>query len=95
MVHLHMRIQVLQSTREKPPDTDLEYKCNTNVFFVTTADPSTMNEGKHYSNLWGRFPITFNKVNKYIYVMYVYGFNAILKTAMKNRSNKEKIQGFA
>ena len=46
MGHLYMRRQGLQSTREKPPDTDLEYKSKSNVVFCTTVDPSTTKEGK-------------------------------------------------
>ena len=43
---LHMGIHGLQSTKEKPPDTDLGDKIKTNVFFCTTVYPSTTNEGK-------------------------------------------------
>ena len=41
MGHLHMRIQGLQQTKEKPNDTDLEDKIKTNVVYCTNADPST------------------------------------------------------
>ena len=41
MGQLHTRRQRLQSTREKPPDTDLEDKIKTNVVFGTTVEPST------------------------------------------------------
>ena len=33
MVHLHVRRQGLKSTKEKPPDTDLEYNIKTNVVY--------------------------------------------------------------
>ena len=48
--HLHMRIQVLKSTINKPPDTDLEAKCKTYVVFYTTLDPSTKKKGKFTLN---------------------------------------------
>ena len=54
---------------------------------------STTKEGKPYSDLYGRFPITSNKGNKYIYVMNVYDCNAIL-TTVKKRSDKEMILNF-
>ena len=41
MVHLHMRIQGLQSTKEKPPDIYLEDKSKTNVVFCKTVYLST------------------------------------------------------
>ena len=95
MAHLHMRIQELQSTKEKPPDTYLEYKTKTNVVFCTTVDPGTTKKGKFYSYLCGRLPTTSSRVNKYIYVMYVYDFNTILTKATNNRSNKEMIRAFS
>ena len=57
-------------------------------------DPSTIKEGKIYSDLYGSSPITPRKLSIYIYIMYVYDFNAILTTAMKNRNNKEMIRVF-
>ena len=46
IVHLHMRRQGLQLTKEKPLDTDLEENIKTNVVFFTTVEPSTTKEGK-------------------------------------------------
>ena len=46
MGHLHTRRQGLQSTREKPPYTDLEEK-RKNVVFCTTVKPITTEEGKY------------------------------------------------
>ena len=57
-------------------------------------DPSTTKEGKFYSDLCGIFPITSNKRNKYIYVMYIYDCNNILTTVLKNRSDKDMMQAF-
>ena len=93
MGHLHMTIQGIQSTKGKPPDTDLEDKI---IFlaFYTTIDPITTKEGKFYSDLLGRFPTTPSRGNTYIYVMYLYDYNSILTTAMKNRSDKEMIRAF-
>ena len=45
MGHLHMKRKWLQSTKEKPPDTDLEDKIKMNVVYFTTVDPSTTKEG--------------------------------------------------
>ena len=55
-------------------------------------EPSTTKEGKNYSDLCVRFPITSNKGNKYINVMNVYFCNGILTTETKNISDKEMIR---
>ena len=68
MGHLHMKLQGLQSTRKKDPDTDLEERFKTNVAFCTTVEPRTTQEGNIYSNLCRHFPITYNKGNVYIYM---------------------------
>ena len=57
-------------------------------------EPSTTKEGKIYSYLCVRFPTTSIRGNKYIYVMYVYEFNAILTTAMNKRREREMISAF-
>ena len=88
MGHLHMRRKGLQSTKDKSADTDMEYKSKTNVMFCTTGYPSTTNEGNCYSDICRRFPTTSSRVNKYIYVMYVYYCNYILTTSINNISYK-------
>ena len=88
MGHLHMRIQELQLTKEKPPDTDLKDKIKKNVEYCTTVDPSTKKEGKIYSYVCGNLPNTSRRRNKYIYVMYVYDYDAILTRAMNIRSER-------
>ena len=93
-VHLNMRRQGLQSTREKPSDIELEGRRITNIILCTTVDPNTTKEGKSYSDICGRFPITSSRGNKYIYVIYVYDCNDILITEMKSRSDKETIRAF-
>ena len=57
-------------------------------------EPSTTKEGKIYSDLYGCFPTTSSRGNKYIYVMYVYACNAILTAAIKNRSVEDIIRDF-
>ena len=94
MGHLHMRRQGMKSTRNRIPDIYLEDRCKTSVVFFTTMDSNPTKEGKFYSYLCVRFPITPKKVNKYIYVIYIYYCNAIIKTATKNRSDKEMIRAF-
>ena len=49
MGNLHMRRQELQSTKDTPPDTELEEKIKINLVFCTTVDPSTTKKGKIYS----------------------------------------------
>ena len=68
MGYLHMRRQGIHSTREKPPDTDLEDNSKTNVVFCTTVDPSTTKETKIYLDICGRFPTTSRRGNKYIHM---------------------------
>ena len=41
MGYLHIRRQGLKLTKEKPPDTDLEYNITTDVVYCTTMEPST------------------------------------------------------
>ena len=89
MGHLHIRIQGLQLTKEKPPYTELEYNIKTNVVYCTTVEPSTTKEGKIYSDICRRFPTTSSRGNKYISVMFVYDCNAIQTISMNNRSDKE------
>ena len=48
-------------------------------------DPSTTQERKMYSDLCRQFPIITSKVNRYIYVMYVYDCNAIMKNPTKKK----------
>ena len=90
----HIIRQELKSIREKPPDTYLEDKSKKNVMFCTSVDPSTTKEENFYSVLCKRIPATSRIGNKYIYIMYVYGCNAILTTATNNKSNWEMIQAF-
>ena len=94
MGNLHMKRQGLQFTKEKPPDTDLEYNIKKNVVYCITVEPITTKEGKIFSYLCGNFPTTSRKGNKYIYVMYVHDCNSILTTATKNRSDKDIIRYF-
>ena len=78
MGHLHMRIQGLQWTKDKLPDTDLEDKITTNLVYGTTVESSTTKGGKIYAYICGRLPTTSNRANRYIYVIYVYDCNVIL-----------------
>ena len=57
-------------------------------------DPGTNQDGNIYSDLCTRFPTTSSRWYKYIYLMYVYDCNAILTTAMKNRSYRKIIIAF-
>ena len=93
MGHLQMRRQGLESTKEKPPDTDLEDKEN-NLVYCTNVDSSKNKQGKIYSDICGRFTTTSIRGNKYIYVMYMCGCNSILTTETKNRSDKDMIRSF-
>ena len=83
-----MRIQGLQSTKEKPSDKTLEDNIKTNLLYCTTVDPITTKEVRIYSDICGRFPTTSSRGDKYIYVMYVYECNVILTTAINNISYK-------
>ena len=51
MGHLNMIRQGLQSTKEKPFDTDLEDKITTDVLYFTTVEPSTTKEVKIYADV--------------------------------------------
>ena len=51
------------SNKKKSPDKYLEDTCKTNVVISSTVEPNAMKEGKIYSDLCRRFPITSNKGN--------------------------------
>ena len=94
MGNLHTIRQGLQTTKEKPPDIELEENIKMNVMYCTTVYPSTTKEVKIYSDLCGRLPTTSRRGNKYIYVMYMYECNAILTTETKNINEKVTIRAF-
>ena len=89
-----MRRQGLQSTKEKPPDKNLEENIKNNLVYCPTLETSKTKEGKIYSDLCGRFPTTSSRGNKYTYVMHVYDCIAILTKEIKNRNEKEMIRAF-
>ena len=62
--------------------------------FYTTVKPSATKEGNVYSDIWGRFLASLSIGNKYIYVMYVYDFNAIQIIAINDGSDMENIKKF-
>ena len=74
-----------KETSRYRPIGELQYQC----IFCTTVDPSETKEGKIYSDLCRSLLITFKKINKYIYVMYVYDCDDILTTETKNISYKD------
>ena len=94
MENPQIKIQRVQSTIKKAPDTYLRDNIKTSLVFCVKLDPSDTNEGKIYLDLCGRFPIMSNKENRCIYVMYVYDCNATLTSPMKNISDKEIIHSF-
>ena len=53
---------------------------------------SKTKESKIYSDIYGLVPTTSSRGNKYIYVIYVYEYNAILTTATNHISYKEMIR---
>ena len=67
MGHLHMRIKGLQSTKGKPPDTDLEENTITNVVFFTTVDPSTKKK-EIYTQIYADVspPLQVGETNTYM-----------------------------
>ena len=46
------------------------------------------------TDLTGRFPVTSNRGNKYLFILYDYDNNSILVVPMKNRTEKEFIRVF-
>ena len=64
------------------------------VIWCLLCRPKWIKSTGVYSDLCGRFPTISSRGNKYIYAMYVYDFNAILSTAIKNISYKEMIRAF-
>ena len=83
-----MKIQGVKSIMKKVPYIDLSNNRKNNLVFFVAVDPSDTNKGKISSDICRHFPIISNKVNRYIYVIYVYDLNEILTTPMKKRSDK-------
>ena len=46
------------------------------------------------TDLTGRLPVTYNRGNKYSFILYEYDINVILVRPMKNRMDKEFIRVF-
>ena len=86
-----MKIIGVKSTRNKALDMDISDNNKTNLVFCVTVDPIEYNQGKIYSNICEHLPNMSNKVNRYIYAIYLYDCNAILTPPMKNRSYIEMI----
>ena len=84
--HLHMRRQGVLLRSKKAPDIDLRDNIKTNLVIFIKVNPSDTNKDKIYSYLRRQFTTMSNKVNRYIYVMYVYYFNATLTVPTKYRS---------
>ena len=72
MAYLHTRRKGMQSTIEKPPDTDLEDKRKTNVAFCTTVDPITTKEGGFTQIYVDYYPShQLGEINAYTSCMYM------------------------
>ena len=61
------------------------------MFIPLIVDPTE----KIYSDLPGKFPTKYSKINQYIFVLYHYDYNAILTEPMKNRTGSEIFREYA
>ena len=61
-----------------------------NHVFTKIIDPQQRIE----TDLTRRFPVTSNRGNKYLFILYEYDRNCILVCPMKNRMDKEFIRVF-
>ena len=74
-------------TEEEPMET-LETRFN--YVFTKIID----NQQRITTNLTGRFPVTSNRGNKYLFVLYEYNRNSILVLPIKKKMNKDFIHVF-
>jgi hypothetical protein len=62
----------------------------THLVFMTIIKIS----GTLFSNQLGRFPITYNRGNKYIVIFYIYDANFVKSVPIKSRSKEELLQAY-
>ena len=79
-----------EMNQDMNPAEDTTAECE--LFIGATI--GDQNDNTMYGDLTCRFPITSFKGNNLIFVAYVYGPNAILARAMKNRSDSEMIKAY-
>ena len=65
-------------------------KAHSNQLFANIIDT----QQRISTDLTGRFPVTSNWVNEYLFVLYEYDSNSILVCPMKAITNKEFIRVF-
>jgi hypothetical protein len=76
MGHMNQRRQNIRSTSKAPiekhqsPDTDLDTK--THLVYAVVVD-----QGQHYTDLTGKFPVRSRKGNSYVMVCYIYDCNYV------------------
>jgi hypothetical protein len=93
--HLDQQSKNVRSTKAKiptespPEEPDFEPSIDkrTNAVFAEIISPT----GQIYTDLPGRFPVSSNRGNQYIYILYDYDSNAILAEPMKNRSDRKMV----
>ena len=81
------------NTQGTPPNKDEpmeKLETRSNHVFANIIDP----QQRIATNLTGRFPVTSNRVNKYLFILYKYNSNCILVRPIKNRTDKEFIRVF-
>jgi hypothetical protein len=83
-------------TEERDDATREDFAPNDNLPQRTPKVYATITDinGKVYTDLTGRFPMTSSKGNKYILVLYEYDGNAILAEPMKTKSDVEAVKAY-
>ncbi len=91
--HLDQQRKNLRSTKPKPEETDegtmheptpLDEGRKVNEIYAAIEEYDEQT-GKIHSDLTGPFPVTSNRGNKYVLVVYDYDSNAIIARPVKNR----------
>ena len=93
--HMHQTIKNLKSTKPQDPRTLQELPMKPLVQRTNTVFTNIIYHKRQIATyLTGKFPVTSNRVNKYIFVLYDYDSNCILIRPMNSISDSEFIRVF-
>ena len=93
--HMHQTRKNLKSTKTQELKTSEEQPMKPLVQSTNTVFAKIINHKRQIAtDLTGKFPVTSNKRNEYLFVLYDYGSNCILVRLMKSRADSEFIRVF-
>ena len=84
----NLSTKTIVSGEDKEGETEVKTE---ECYFIMTPIAKT---GKTFSDQIGRFPVTSNKGNRYVMIMYEYESNDILVEGLKSRTGDELLRAF-